>query len=118
MRHLGLVASPRISAVAPSWVGEIGARYWSGQKRQASGFFVGPSAVYGQSRGAALYGVAIDGGVQTIFDSGLTIGAGVGVQYLAGAVGGSALELGPLQSDGTVSHAILPRLLFSVGYSL
>ncbi len=119
VRHLGVVASPRVSVAAPTWVVESGARYWTGNKRQASGFFVGPSLVYGQARGAGLYGVAVDGGVQTIFDGGLTLGAGVGVQYLTGAVGASALEVGPLESsDNSVRRAVLPRVLFSVGYSL
>jgi hypothetical protein len=118
-RHLGLVASTRTSMVMPAWVGELGARYWTGQKREASGFFVGPSMVYGRTRGTPLYGVALDAGVQTIFDSGLTLGAGVGVQYLTGAVGSSTLEVGPLESDDhSVKQAVLPRLLFSVGYSL
>jgi hypothetical protein len=119
VRHLGIVAAPRTSAVMNAWVGEAGMRYWSGKKREASGFFIGPSAVYGRTRGAPLYGLALDCGVQTIFDNGITLGAGFGVQYLQGSIGASALEVGPLQSnDSQVSHAILPRLLFNVGYSL
>ncbi len=118
VRHLGLIASPRASLVMPAWVAEVGARYWTGGKRQASGFFIGPSLVYGRTRGDDLYGIAIDCGVQTIFNSGITIGAGIGAQYLAGTVGNSALEVGPLESDAKVSRAVLPRLLFSVGYSL
>ncbi len=119
VRHLGLIASERASIVMPAWVGELGARYWTGRRREASGFFVGPSLVYGRTRGTALYGVAVDTGVQTIFDNGITLGAGVGVQYLTGAVGSSALEVGPLESeDNSVRRAVLPRLLFSVGYSL
>jgi hypothetical protein len=118
MRHLGLIASPRASLVMPAWAGEIGARYWTGRRREASGFFVGPSVIYGQTRGEGLYGLALDTGVQTIFDNGITIGAGIGVQYLTGAVGTSALEVGPLESDSKVQRAVLPRLLFSVGYSL
>jgi hypothetical protein len=116
--HLGLVASPRASVVMPAWVAEAGVRYWSGDKRQAAGFFVGPSLVYGRTRGEALYGVALDVGVQTIFDSGLTLGAGIGVEILRGALGTSALDVGPLASDVEVPNAVLPRLLFSVGYSL
>src|SRR5215471_6830434 len=46
MRHLGLIASPRASLIMPAWAGEIGARYWTGRRREASGFFVGPSAIY------------------------------------------------------------------------
>jgi hypothetical protein len=119
MRHLGLIASPRASLAMPAWVGEMGARYWTGRRREASGFYVGPSLVYGQTRGTPLYGLAVDTGVQTIFDNGITVGAGVGVQYVTGAVGGSSLEVGPLESsDNSVRRAVLPRLLFSVGYSL
>src|SRR5262245_11853478 len=118
MRHIGLIASPRASMVMPAWAGEIGVRYWTAHRREASGFFLGPSAIYGRTRGEALYGVALDGGVQTIFDNGITLGAGIGVQYVEGAVGNSALEVGPLESDAKVPHAVLPRLLFSVGYSL
>jgi hypothetical protein len=118
LRHVGLIASSRASLVMPAWAGEIGARYWTGRRREASGFFVGPCVIYGQTRGAAVYGVALDTGVQTIFDNGITLGAGVGVQYLQGAVGTSALEVGPFESDATVKRALLPRLLFSVGYSL
>jgi len=118
VRHLGLIASPRASLIMPAWAGEIGARYWTGRRREASGFFIGPSAIYGQTRGEGLYGLALDTGVQTIFDNGITVGAGVGVQYLQGAVGTSALEVGPLESDAKVQRAVLPRLLFSVGYSL
>jgi hypothetical protein len=119
VRHLGLIASPRTSMLMPAWVGEMGARYWTGRRREASGFYVGPSLVYGQTRGAPLYGVALDTGVQTIFDNGITVGAGVGVQYLTGAIASSSLEVGPLESDdSSVRRAVLPRLLFSVGYSL
>ena len=119
IRHLGLIASPRASMMMPAWVGEMGARYWTGRRREASGFYVGPSLVYGQTRGTPLYGVALDTGVQTIFDNGITIGAGVGVQYLTGAIASSSLEVGPLESDdSSVRRAVLPRLLFSVGYSL
>jgi hypothetical protein len=117
-RHFGLIASPRASLVMPAWAGEMGARYWTGHRREASGFFVGPSAVYGRTRGKGLYALALDCGVQTIMDTGMTLGAGLGVQYLTGAVGTSALEVGPLESDAKVSRAVLPRLLFSVGYSL
>jgi len=119
VRHLGLIASPRASMIMPAWVGEMGARYWTGRRREASGFYVGPSLVYGQTRGTPLYGVALDTGVQTIFDNGITVGAGVGVQYLTGAIAASSLEVGPLESDdSSVRRAVLPRLLFSVGYSL
>jgi hypothetical protein len=119
VRHFGLIGSSRTSMVMPAWVGEAGVRYWTGSKRQASGFYVGPSLVYGRTRGDALYGIALDGGVQTIFDNGVTVGAGVGVQYLGGALGATALEVGPLESaDNSVRRAVLPRLLFSVGYSL
>jgi hypothetical protein len=118
LRHLGLVLSPRASVIMPAWATEIGARYWTGRRREASGFFIGPSAIYGRTRGEAIYGLAFDGGVQTIFDNGITIGAGIGVQYVEGAVGNSALEVGPLESDAKVQRAVLPRLLFSVGYSL
>jgi hypothetical protein len=116
--HIGLIASPRASVVMSAWAGEIGFRYWTESRREASGFFVGPSVIYGRTRGDALYGIALDAGVQTIFDNGITIGAGAGVQYLAGAVGTSALEVGPLESDTKVQRALLPRILFSVGYSL
>lgn len=119
VRHIGVVASPRVSLVAPAWVGEMGVRYWTSNKREASGFFVGPSLVYGRTRGTPLYGAAVDAGVQTIFANGITIGAGIGVQYVTGAVGNSSLEVGPLESaDTSVRNAVLPRLLFSVGYSL
>ena len=119
VRHFGLIASSRTSLVMPAWVGEAGARYYTGRKREASGFYVGPSLVYGQTRGAGLYGVAVDGGVQKIFENGVTVGAGIGVQYVSGAIGGSSLEVGPLVSDdNSVRRAVLPRLLFSVGYSL
>ena len=70
VRHVGLVASPRASLLMPAWVGEVGARYWTGSKREASGFFVGPSMVYGKTRGEPLYGVALDCGVQTILAMG------------------------------------------------
>jgi hypothetical protein len=117
-QHFGLIVSPRASLLMPAWAGEVGARYWTGKRREASGFFLGPSAIYGRTRGEGLYGLAVDTGVQTIFDDGITLGAGVGVQYLTGAVGNSALEVGPLESGSKVEHAVLPRLLFSVGYSL
>jgi hypothetical protein len=118
IRHLGLSLSPRASMLMPAWAGEAGAHYWFGKHREASGFFLGPSAIYGRTRGAPIYGVALDGGVQTIFDNGITVGAGIGVQYVEGAVGNSALEVGPLETTATVRRAVLPRLLFSVGYSL
>ena len=40
------------------------------------------------------------------------------MQYVTGTLGNSALELGPLASDAQITNAVLPRLLFSVGYSL
>jgi hypothetical protein len=106
---------------------ELGYHFYTGSKG-ANGFFVGPSLVYmhssakttGTSAGVtnsveasiSAYGVAVDLGGQHVFDNGFTIGGGAGVMYL------TAADTSNLQTSSTVKvSGVLPRFLFTVGYS-
>ncbi len=58
------------------------------------------------------YGFAVDLGGQHVFDNGFTIGGGAGVMYL------TAADTSSLQSSSTVKvSGVLPRFLFTIGYS-
>jgi len=106
---------------------ELGYHFYTGT-RGANGFFVGPSLVYmhsstqttatlGKSTSTAegslsAYGVAVDVGGQHVFKNGFTIGGGVGIMYL------TASDTSSLQTSSTVKvSGVLPRFLFTVGYS-
>jgi hypothetical protein len=135
-KHHALVANPyfgmanvTLNDVKTSYSmygGELGYHFYSGS-RGANGFYVGPSFIYMRTReheecgspGCSVaadmdfstYGMAVDLGGQWVADSGFTIGGGGGLMYL--------------RSDATRNgngvarfEGVLPRLLFTIGYSL
>jgi hypothetical protein len=134
--HHGIMLNPYFSSASAetdalrtnyfSWGGELGYHFYTG-KKGANGFFVGPSFVFTRTTmgtecidaGCTLepeiefttYGVAVDFGGQHVFDNGFTIGGGGGLMYLkssASAGGGSFIKF-----EGTI-----PRMLFTIGYSI
>jgi hypothetical protein len=105
---------------------ELGYHFYTGSKG-ANGFFVGPSFLMMRTELEAqcmnvgcdldpeatvsTYGVALDLGGQHVFDNGITLGAGAGLMYLkssARADGDTVLKF----------EGVLPRILFTVGYSI
>lgn len=60
-----------------------------------------------------IYGGALDLGGQHVTKGGFTIGAGAGVMYLTASNTGSAN-----QTSSTIKiSGVLPRFLFTIGYS-
>lgn len=133
-QHHGVIAVPSIwmlsaSAGSNEWKyrylgGELGYHFYTGD-RGANGFFVGPSFVYMNmntsatapgvaevSASTSVYGGAIDIGGQHVSRNGFTIGGGFGLMYLKV---GSKLE-GAEKPTVNVS-GVLPRFLFTIGYS-
>jgi hypothetical protein len=134
--HHAIVANPFFQSISVSstdektqysnFGAEIGYHYYTG-KRGASGFFVGPSLLVMTARSSVTpsgtgasrvtdsffsYGAALDVGGQHVFDSGFTIGGGAGLMYLVASNENS-------QTSGTVKFSgVLPRFLFTVGWSL
>lgn len=102
---------------------ELGYHFYSGTNG-ASGFFVGPSALYmtatatTEAGGAkaevnfSAYGLAVDLGGQAVTKAGFTIGAGVGVMYLKTSTTSNLASGTFLKWDG-----VLPRFLFTIGWS-
>lgn len=108
--------------------GEIGYRYYTGSEGPR-GFFVGPSFVAMPLVAPRLtedlrseivsfdaYGAALDVGVQAVHSSGFTIGGGLGVMALAYTPPASASPPGSPTVSVPEPH-VLPRLLFSAGWS-
>lgn len=106
--------------------GELGYRFYTGD-RGANGFFIGPvvtlltsSSTTTQNVNGArtegstsflAYGGGLDLGGQHVFKNGVTIGGGVGAMYLASSASSGA-------SSTTIKfEGVLPRLLFTAGYS-
>ena len=106
--------------------GELGYRFYTGN-RGANGFFVGPSlflqntsssttstagTTTANADGSTLvYGAILDVGGQHVAKNGFTIGGGVGLMYLVAANAPSA-------TSSTVKfEGVLPRFLFTIGYS-
>lgn len=132
-RHHGIVFNPYgqfVSAEAGSvkteysnYGAELGYRFFTGE-RGANGFFIGPFATYtayntkttsgGTSAEASFraYGVGADLGGMHVFDFGLTIGGGFGLMWLRGSGGDGAATSSTVKVEG-----VLPRFLFSIGYS-
>jgi hypothetical protein len=107
---------------------ELGYHWYSGT-HGANGFFAGPSLLYmmsdvtvdSSSGGATTqarlsyrsYGGALDVGGQHIFKNGITLGGGVGVMYVTQTATASlSATSATVKMDGVV-----PRLLFTAGYS-
>lgn len=134
--HHGIMLNPYYSSVSvelgeietryTSLGGELGYHFYTGSKG-ANGFFVGPSFLMSRTTLNAecmkvgcdadpeatitTYGVAVDLGGQHVFDNGITLGGGGGLMYLkssAEAEGDTVLKF----------EGVLPRFLFTVGYSI
>jgi len=127
--HHALVLSPM---VLPPSTGDVSGGFWSelGYRFYASddglsGFFAGPSVLAGSfsyftdqhsgsQRGSAI-GAAFDGGYQFVFRSGFVLGFGVGAQYQQ-VKRSYEIRNDPL-NEIIVETGLLPRILFSLGYS-
>ncbi len=133
-KHNGLIAVPSLWMLSASsadveWKyrylgGELGYHFYTGD-RGANGFFVGPSLVYmnmntsmsapgipDSSASTSVYGVAIDAGGQHVAHNGFTIGGGVGFMYLKVATKPEGASKPSINLSG-----VLPRFLFTIGYS-
>ncbi len=137
--HHGIMLNPYFSSMTAesdslktsysSFGGELGYHFYSGE-RGANGFFIGPQAVFISSTAKdecktsgcvivgdpeatfTAYGVALDLGWQHVGESGFTIGVGGGFMYLKSSSETST-------SSTTVKfEGSIPRLLFTIGYSL
>ena len=101
--------------------GEVGYRYYTGH-RGMDGFFVGPSilaGVYNASlpngqQAFTNYGLAVDAGAQTFLTDNITVGAGVGLEYLK--VNKEFGDL-PFSASSIATTGFKPRLLASAGYA-
>jgi hypothetical protein len=135
-KHHGLILNPYFQSLSvgadpnkssyTNFGGELGYRFYTGS-RGANGFFVGPFVSFMQSNASAttsvagktttadssisVYGAGVDLGGQHVFQNGFTIGAGAGVQYLKASATASN------ESSTFKVEGVLPRLLFTVGYS-
>ena len=138
--HHGLILNPYFQTVSVSagagpsssessytnFGAELGYRFYTGN-RGANGFFIGPAVFVqrtntsatvtsgGQSStaesGTMVYGGIVDLGGQHVFKNGFTIGGGAGVMYLT-------TPDEPKNTSSTVKFAgVLPRVLFTAGYS-
>jgi hypothetical protein len=112
-----------------SFGGELGYHFYTGSKG-ANGFYAGPSLILmttststdakigsstvSTSNSVFAYGGAFDIGGQHVFDGGFTIGGGAGVMALNSAT--SSTSNGTSSSTFKVS-GVLPRVLFTIGYS-
>lgn len=112
--------------------GELGYRFYTGT-RGANGFFAGASAVAmplalprlkSDANGFSTdvvsfetFGGALDVGAQAIFDSGLTIGGGLGVMFLAYQPPSSVTPPPGAPDVHAFEPHVLPRLLFAAGWS-
>lgn len=118
-RHHAIVVNPFVGAGSFTTLGaEAGYRFYLGT-RGAHGLFAGPSLVFAHAMFPAgslqTFGGAVDVGYQHVFDNGFTIGGGAGLMVLSesvwATVGESLVDL-----TGTFDQ-VVPRLLFTVGYS-
>jgi hypothetical protein len=109
--------------------GELGYRLYSGD-HGAHGLFAGVSGVamplvyprVSQPPGSEVvsflgYGGAFDAGAQVITSSGLTVGGGLGAMYLAYDPPVSVTPPPGTQVPSLPKPHVLPRLLFSAGWS-
>ncbi|MGH7280378.1 MAG: hypothetical protein ACRELY_02555 [Polyangiaceae bacterium] len=114
---------------SPLFGGELGYRLYSGSEGP-SGLFVGPSLVMmpfayphvGSDLRAEMvafetYGAALDVGAQAVIGSGLTIGCGVGVQYLAYDPPASIAPPPGASVPSYPEPHVLPRVLLAAGWA-
>jgi hypothetical protein len=120
------VESSDVKTSFSSYGAELGYHFYTGNKG-ANGFYVGPSVlvvrttakdecINGACSAAAdvdflTYGAALDFGGQYVSDGGFTIGGGAGAMYLRSSA----------SADGSKTmkfEGFVPRVLFTVGYSI
>jgi hypothetical protein len=102
--------------------GEIGYRFYTGQHGASA---VVMPLIYprlGQDLRAEVvsfnaYGGALDVGLQAITDFGLTLGGGLGVMYLVYTPPASVTPPAGVSAPTFVQPHVLPRLLFTAGWS-
>ena len=126
VRHHAIVLNPFFQSLSvgvdgdktsyTNFGGELGYHFYTGDIG-ASGFFIGPS-LFAMSSNASTscasifsYGAALDLGGQYVAKNGFTIGAGAGVMYLA------ANDTTTATSSSFKVSGVLPRILFTIGYS-
>jgi hypothetical protein len=89
----------------------------------ASGFFIGPSLLLARHTvtiadanpiALSQVGWALDAGVETVYESGLVLSIGVGVQHCSS---GKDLPKLPSIATAALGEGWLPRLLFGVGFA-
>ncbi|MBI5535223.1 MAG: hypothetical protein HY898_21025 [Deltaproteobacteria bacterium] len=107
---------------------ELGYHFYTGE-RGANGFFVGPSFVYMNvkvsdttysapgvstevSASSSIYGFAVDFGGQHVTKGGFTIGGGGGVMWVK-----AASKINEVASPTITVSGVMPRFLFTIGYS-
>lgn len=117
------VAQPRSADIGAGVWGELGYRVYSGEGG-LQGFFIGPSVGAGvftyftdqatDEQDARSFNVAADCGYQFAWRSGPMLGFGLGAQYQ------HVWHNYPVRNDPInqfeLESAVLPRVLFSVGY--
>lgn len=117
------------SLPSPLVGGELGYRLYSGSDGP-TGFFAGPSFVVmpfayphvGNDLRAELvsfetYGAALDVGAQAVVAGGLTIGGGVGIEYLAYNPPASIAPPPGVSVPSYPEPHVLPRVLFAAGWA-
>ena len=134
-KHHAIMLNPYMSSVSvestnvktsfSSYGAELGYHFYTGSKG-ANGFYVGPSLMAmrttskaectGPCTGSAdvdflTYGAALDFGRQYVSDGGFTIGGGGGAMYLRSTAS-------PDGSNTVKFEGFVPRILFTVGYSI
>ncbi len=133
-RHHAIVLNPYFQSLSAgvdggtktsytNFGGELGYHFYTGDNG-ASGFYIGPSLLAmksnastsyanGPSTSASIfvYGAALDIGGQYVGKSGFTIGGGVGAMYLA------ANDTNTATTSSFKVSGVLPRFLFTIGYS-
>lgn len=136
VRHHAIVLNPFFQSLSvgadnnktsyTNFGGELGYHFYTGDIG-ASGFYFGPSLFAMNSNASAsvtmngksttashsifVYGAAFDVGGQYVAKNGFTIGAGAGAMYLA------ANDTNTATTSSFKVSGVLPRILFTIGYS-
>lgn len=127
--HLLVPQADMANLPSPLFGGEVGYRLYSGREGP-EGVFVGPSLVMmpfayphvGSDLRAEMvafetYGAALDVGAQAVVGSGLTIGGGIGVQYLAYSPPASIAPPPGASVPSYPEPHVLPRVLLAAGWA-
>lgn len=115
--HRDLHSTSSSSVYATGGVAEIGPRYYTG-KSGPVGFYIGPSLLLGMlaiqsSTSSAVFGGALDVGVQGPIGSTILVGGGLGLQYTR--YGLSSLDRASESRDPALRAGLSPRLLLTLG---